>query len=357
MLRCFLKITKHVPKHNQRNLTPTSSSLSHHSNQFTKASSSNNTTLSYFTSSSTTGEGGNGKNTKEEPDDDDPFGIKENNDNTKLPPKYKRDPITGKFTGEEEKELTDEEDKLLNNMSDEEILGLIEGRVISKNDWDEDDIAHDVRAKDSALNVLGRKVMQDKDNDDDNDKVSVSSSTPLSTSEFEGFKDYLRKEEDTYITKKDIDIDEETTSTQHHKTTTTDQDLSWIAKSSTKDKWLEEIMPYDLAPQKKVNRRDAKPIPKKLLHHNNIELLRRYSTPGGQILPRAQSRLGAKDQRKIAKLIKRSRALGIIPNIGQWKLEDTGAVEGGKERFWWEDELEKKGLSLPTKFSDMHRLK
>ncbi|OEU10576.1 hypothetical protein FRACYDRAFT_145650, partial [Fragilariopsis cylindrus CCMP1102] len=49
------------------------------------------------------------------------------------------------------------------------------------------------------------------------------------------------------------------------------------------------------------------------LHHNNLALLRRYITPSGQIMNRVQSRLGAKDQRKISKLIKRARHLGLIP--------------------------------------------
>lgn len=69
---------------------------------------------------------------------------------------------------------------------------------------------------------------------------------------------------------------------------------------------------------------------------------------------RVQSRLGAKDQRKIAKLVKRARHLGLIPHIGQWKFEDHGHLhergfsqadndgDGGKRE--WEVELEKRGL-------------
>ncbi|EED88776.1 predicted protein, partial [Thalassiosira pseudonana CCMP1335] len=59
------------------------------------------------------------------------------------------------------------------------------------------------------------------------------------------------------------------------------------------------------------------PLPKKILHHNNLILLRRYVTPGGKIMNRVQSRLGAKDQRKVAKLVKRARHLGLIPHMGQ----------------------------------------
>ena len=72
---------------------------------------------------------------------------------------------------------------------------------------------------------------------------------------------------------------------------------------------------------------------------------------------RVQSRLGAKDQRKIAKLVKRARHLGLIPHLGQWKYEDHGNLyedglqesvstdesndEGKRD---WEIELEKRGL-------------
>ena len=89
---------------------------------------------------------------------------------------------------------------------------------------------------------------------------------------------------------------------------------------------------------------------------------------------RVQSRLGAKDQRKIAKLVKRARHLGLIPHIGQWKFEDHGNLqerglqaegnnasaneEEGKRD--WEIELEKRGLwpladenELVKRFYDM----
>lgn len=124
---------------------------------------------------------------------------------------------------------------------------------------------------------------------------------------------------------------------------------------------LADILPSDLNPTRKVNRRHAQLIPKRLLHHNNLSLLRRYTTPGGKIMNRIQSRLGAKDQRKIAKLVKRARHLGLIPHLGQWKLEDHGYLyergvvdvvskkskeEGDNETMKkaWEVELEQRGL-------------
>ncbi|KAL3775980.1 LOW QUALITY PROTEIN: hypothetical protein ACHAW5_002250 [Stephanodiscus triporus] len=98
-----------------------------------------------------------------------------------------------------------------------------------------------------------------------------------------------------------------------------------------------DLLPSDLNPARKVNRRNVHPVPSRLLHHNNLGLLRRYTTPGGKIMNSVQSRLGAKDQCKIAKLIKRARHLGLIPHIGQWKVEDHGDVheDGGGGGMLW----------------------
>ena len=94
--------------------------------------------------------------------------------------------------------------------------------------------------------------------------------------------------------------------------------------------------------RRKVNRREAVPLPKETLHHNNLSLLRQYITPGGQIKNRIQTRLGAKDQRKIAKLIKRSRALGLIPHVGQFKVRNNGDIFAPdiNEKKDWEIRIE-----------------
>jgi len=134
-----------------------------------------------------------------------------------------------------------------------------------------------------------------------------------------------------------------------------DLDLEWMtAKAQRSMEGVDDIdydpfadlLPSDLNPAKLVNRKSAKPIPKDVLHHNNLSLLRRYITPGGQIMNRVQSRLGAKDQRKIAKLIKRARHLGFIPHLGQWKFEDNGNTKE-KDIFIdkdWEKKLVERGL-------------
>jgi len=110
-------------------------------------------------------------------------------------------------------------------------------------------------------------------------------------------------------------------------------------------------MPDDLSPSRVVNRRRAKQIPMKLLHHNNVGLLKHYISETGQIRNRVQTRLGARDQRRIARLVKRARSLGLIPYLGQFKVEDHGWVHAPdihKERKW-EQRLAERGLQIQRK--------
>mmetsp|Transcript_10257 Transcript_10257/g.15710 ORF Transcript_10257/g.15710 Transcript_10257/m.15710 type:complete len:153 (-) Transcript_10257:52-510(-) len=106
-----------------------------------------------------------------------------------------------------------------------------------------------------------------------------------------------------------------------------------------------DLIPSDLRPSRWPNRKRAKPLPKEIMACNNLSLLRRYVTPGGQIMTRTQSRLGAKDQRKVSKLIKRARHLGLIPCYGVWKYDDAGdlyAKDIDSDRPW-EVELKERG--------------
>ncbi len=70
---------------------------------------------------------------------------------------------------------------------------------------------------------------------------------------------------------------------------------------------------------------------------------------------RVQSRLGAKDQRKVAKLIKRARHLGLIPTSGQFIVEAHGNIheEDIHDDREWEKELKRRGLTIqgPTSTS------
>jgi hypothetical protein len=77
-------------------------------------------------------------------------------------------------------------------------------------------------------------------------------------------------------------------------------------------------------------------------------------TPTGQIRNRVQTRLGARDQRRVAKLVKRARALGLVPYTGQFKAEQHGwihAKDMDEERDW-EKELQKRGLVIKRSTED-----
>jgi len=107
-----------------------------------------------------------------------------------------------------------------------------------------------------------------------------------------------------------------------------DDMLDWM-KNAPSDSIFsndEELPNFKTMGNKKVNRKNAVNLPKEELHHNNLNLLRRYITPAGQIKNRVQSQLSAKDQRKVAKMIKRARALGLIPFVGAFKVRDNGDV-------------------------------
>eukprot|EP00978_Attheya_sp_CCMP212_P010627 scaffold25882_cov55-Attheya_sp.AAC.1 len=132
-----------------------------------------------------------------------------------------------------------------------------------------------------------------------------------------------------------------------------DLDMEWLTGAARREMDgrsdedpFADLLPSDLNPARLVNRKRAKLLPRPLLHHNNLSLLRRYTTPGGQIMGRAQTRLGAKDQRKIAKLIKRARHLGLIPVQGQWKFEDHGNLyeDTIDQDFEWETALYRRGF-------------
>lgn len=47
--------------------------------------------------------------------------------------------------------------------------------------------------------------------------------------------------------------------------------------------------------------------------YRNVEVLRRFLSETGKILPRRRTGLSAKEQRILAKTIKRARVLGLLP--------------------------------------------
>jgi len=323
--------------------------------------------------------------------DDDPFGVhfQDGNDlgnlGPKSPPRYKRDAVTGKFTGEEEEELTESEKKLLNMDALQEQEYLLD-KVL--NEWDidatdEDDdspfpesvklsqLARRIREDNAGLTTLGRSVesqaVRGKLEDGEDAYVDGTGfSKPLSPAEFQVFKKHMEDEQDIQITEDDIPVEptnNSDTSVLGGYADTEELNTQWMSSSAMRfmddtkdDDPFSDLLPSDLSPTPLVNRRAAKPIPKHLLHHNNLALLRRYITPSGQIMNRVQSRLGAKDQRKIAKLIKRARHLGLIPMSGQFVVEAHGNIyeEDIHEDKEWEKELTRRGLVVPRNKPSVH---
>ncbi len=53
------------------------------------------------------------------------------------------------------------------------------------------------------------------------------------------------------------------------------------------------------------------------LDYKNVDLLRRFVTEGGKIRPRRQTGTCAKHQRELARTIKRSRHLALLPFSGE----------------------------------------
>mmetsp|Transcript_22727 Transcript_22727/g.26333 ORF Transcript_22727/g.26333 Transcript_22727/m.26333 type:complete len:413 (+) Transcript_22727:125-1363(+) len=312
-------------------------------------------------------------------DNEDPFGVNYEDSDSNigpkdgLPPNYVRDSTTGKFTGKIQQELSPEEAHLL------KLSPIGKGRRLTKRfeeALEKEKLLHAskrIREQDVAMNALGRDVSEVSE-------VFVSEKTeekftaPLSESEFQSLGKFMQKNAVGATEEKIVDgllrkAKEEDlipiarkSSAKHPSSMSTkdednpDLDLEWMKASAQRsmldideedlDDPFASLMPSDLNPSQKVNRKRAKLIPKQLLHHNNLALLRRYVTPGGQIMNRIQTRLGAKDQRKIATLVKRARHLGLVPVLGQWKVEDHGSIKENDifENRQWEEELLERGL-------------
>ena len=297
-------------------------------------------------------------------------------DSLPTPPSYVRDSLTGKWTDRTHAELTPKDARLLNLDDDamsEEVMGRLSQRwkeaasnVEGKDDGfgilneEHERVARRIQEEELALGPLGRAPGSNEE------------SAPLSKREMQALKGYASKEYNVRpndferIIEDDPDLlphGSVSSGTAQDRTNAqdTELDLAYLNPRLNKMAFSPEgaehqhsdpfadLLPTDFNTARKVNRRNAKPLPREALHHNNLVLLRRYSTPGGKIMNRVQSRLGAKDQRKVAKLIKRARHLGLIPHMGQWKFEEHGYIhnhhsdedETPKE---WELELEKRGL-------------
>lgn len=54
----------------------------------------------------------------------------------------------------------------------------------------------------------------------------------------------------------------------------------------------------------------------KYIDYKNVELLQRFITPDGKIMPRSSTGTSAKYQRQLAKAIKNARFMGLLPEVG-----------------------------------------
>lgn len=317
--------------------------------------------------------------TKEGNNGGDPFGVnyEDGEDHgglgpkKDLPPRYVRDSATGKFTGQVEQDLTEEEQRML-KMDDMDRHQIITQRLVKQ--WNKSidetgdskhqaDVARRIREEDMALNTLGRSVdaQSTKGIMDDGDEAyedETGFSKPLSPNEFKSFRRFMEKEQGVEVDEDDIPVQQtRDASPNFTHADNPDLDMQWLTVAAQRvmadepDDPFVDLMPSDLNPARKVNNRKAKKIPRKLLHHNNLAFLRRYVTPSGQIMNRVHSRLGAKEQRKVAKLVKRARHLGLIPFLGQWKFTNHGNIyeKDIQEDREWEKELKRRGLVIRKK--------
>jgi ribosomal protein S18 len=343
-------------------------------------------------------------------EDDKNFFLQNDEDSLPTPPSYVRDAVTGKWTDKTQAELSLEDRKLLKLDDESRTMALMsrletqwDAAAAANHEHDKDGfgtlhaeqkrVAHRIQEEQLALGTIGRDPSSligsniTKSEDDNNHKGNPKDDEqpqqqPLSSREFQALKNYAAKEHNIHpkdfasLTVNDPDL------IPHHNSISSgraegntdskqfydaDLDLAHLNPKLNKLAFSDDnvdhydpfadLLPSDFNPTRKVNRKHAKLLPTRLLHHNNLSLLRRYTTPGGKIMNRVQSRLGVKDQRKIAKLVKRARHLGLIPHIGQWKFEDHGnlherglndaeadSVGGGEGKRDWEVELEKRGL-------------
>jgi ribosomal protein S18 len=256
-----------------------------------------------------------------------------------------------------------------------------------------DAIGARIRSTHMATNVLGRSVgaQSTKEMLDDGSTLISSDETgfsqPLTLEEYQTFHTYMKTKHQV-----DVSVDDIPVTTQQERppsssssdaaawnaqqrrgnsqgTTTAnaananvaaadqvDLSLKWLSSRAQRqldetsdDNPYTDLMPGDLTPNRLVNRKRAKKIPVKQLHANHLSLLQHYIGPTGQIMNRSQTRLGCRDQRHVTRLIKRARALGLAPFMGQFKVENHGWIHAPDMTVQrkWEQELQGRGLT-PT---------
>ncbi len=71
-----------------------------------------------------------------------------------------------------------------------------------------------------------------------------------------------------------------------------------------------------------AGRRRRQPVKLERIDYKDYETLRRFIDDRGKILPRRQTGLSAKQQRALARAIKRARHLALLPFTSEHMMED-----------------------------------
>lgn len=295
-----------------------------------------------------------------------------------FPPHYVRDATTGRLTGAVQTELTTDMQRILkaDAMEEEELL---QRRIVSHG-WNGTGggggggdkergpprptasvLGEKIRDAQRDLNVLGRhpaSVQRSQRSEPIETIDDANTMQRLSSDELREFQAYMRKYHGVDVVDAN-DIPTADGGGRGIRGPAVTVDMDWATQWRTEqaqrqmddlasDNPYADIMPQDLSQSPLVNRRNRKPLPRSLLSYNNVSLLQSFLTETGQIKSRVQSRLGARDQRRVAKLVKRARQMGLIPYQGQFRVEQHGWVHDPtlhKTRPW-ELEMERRGLRV-----------
>jgi small subunit ribosomal protein S18 len=339
-----------------------------------------------------------------------------------LPPQYIRDATTGRLTGDVVESLShddnDDDDATTSSLHDRRTSNQLSAKQIQllrasdvelqqrlndkvQNYWTKLQdtettkegttttplaaaLGERIRKVQRDLSILGRlpaaQQLAAQSSDvpaKDPQELTVQRLTP---DEVREFRAYMKKHHKVEIDVNDVPVLEDTNTTMTGKqrmdptmkSVTEDWAIQWRTEQAQRqmddlvsDNPYADIMPQDLSTTKLVNRNQAHRLPTELLHHNNTSFLQAFITQTGSIKDRVRTRLGARDQRKIAKLIKQARALGIIPYNHPFRIEEHGWVwdptlprkqdnddddhAADKVLRPWEKEMQRRGLTLKRK--------
>ncbi len=88
------------------------------------------------------------------------------------------------------------------------------------------------------------------------------------------------------------------------------------ASSETKNESRSQNRRPERKPYRRFYRRRQRQIVPSYVDWKDVEYLQRFIPERGKIMPRRISGVSAKDQRRIARAIKRARAMALLPYVG-----------------------------------------